>query len=84
MVHLLTSDGVCVRIYGHNWKIFLNRKSSFAKQMIVLITTNLLLTVANSYVPQGWWQVRDAMACLELTFMGLAMVVAMRRVLEDY
>jgi hypothetical protein len=57
---------------------------TFVARLTALLGADLIIAIADSYVPHDWTLARIAIGTVQLGFMAATMAVAVRRVLQDY
>lgn len=56
----------------------------FRKRLAIMIALDIAITFVGSYVPEGLWPVKTALAVMQLSLMTTTMLITVLRVLEDY
>jgi hypothetical protein len=57
---------------------------TFTARLAMLIGIDTVIAIGDSYIPQELSALRTLVAVVQLVFMAATMMVALRRVLEDY
>jgi hypothetical protein len=56
----------------------------FTTRLAILLLADIIITVADSFVPQDWTPLRVLFATIQLGLIAYTMAVAIKRVMQDY